>query len=177
MKLNKEYKELTDNILSNEYFMLLKNDQHHGTTKYAHCKRVSYLSFLMSKIFKGNVKEITRAGLLHDFFFGERTAKEENSYLKHPIVSANNAKKYFNVNEEEADIIASHMYHHALAKKFTPFSNAESKAYLKEHKPKNKESVIVCVSDLLVSIYEVGAFKIKYSVSLYLLFLINWIRL
>ena len=94
MKINKEYRELTDEIINNQDFKFLKNDVHHGTNKYEHCKRVAYLSFLMSKIFKGNTKVITKAGLLHDFFYGERTTKEENSYLKHPMTSAKNAIEY-----------------------------------------------------------------------------------
>lgn len=177
MKINKEYKELTDSIINNQDFKLLRNDVHHGTNKYEHCKRVAYLSFLMAKIFKGNTKNITIAGLLHDFFFGERTTKDENSYLRHPMTSAKNAIEYFHINKEEAEIIENHMYHYAIVKKLTPFINEEDKNYLKNHKPKNKESIIVCVSDLLVSIYEVGVYKIKYSAYLYSLFFINWIRL
>lgn len=173
MKLNKEYKEISNDILNNENFELLKNDIHHGTSKYAHCKRVSYLSFLLSKIFGGNSKKVVRAGLLHDFFFGTRTAKEENSYFKHPMTSVKNARKYFEIDEKEANIIKSHMFHYAFIKNLTPFINKEEKEYYKSYKPQSKESIIVCVSDLLVSIFEVCAFKIRYNTSLYLIFILN----
>ena len=176
MSLNKEYKEFSEDIINNDNFLVLKNDVHHGTNKYDHCKRVSYLSFLFTKLFKGNSKEATRAGLLHDFFYGSRTSKEENDYLKHPKTSSANAKKYFLINDKEAGIIESHMYHHALLKRLSPFMKEDDKKYFKENKPKDKESVIVCVSDLLVSLYEVCAFKVKYTTSLYLIFLINLIR-
>lgn len=177
MKINREYRKITDNILYNENYQLLKKDNHHGTNKYDHCKRVSVLSFLLAKLFRGNKKEVARAGLLHDFFFGTRGAKEENSYLKHPFTSSNNAKKYFNASEKELDIIKSHMYHHALFKSLNPFINDEDFNYLKENKPKNKESIIVCIADLLVSIYEVGIYKIRYNSCLYIIFLLNFIRL
>lgn len=176
MKINKEYKELTNDILTNDNFTILQNDVHHGTNKFAHCKRVSYLSFLLSKIFRGNCKNAARGGLLHDFFYGSRTSKEENDYLKHPLTSANNAKRYFEINEDEVNIIKSHMYHHALLKRLLPFMKEEDKKYLVENKPKNKEAVIVCVSDLLVSLFEVCAFKIRYSVCLYMIFFMNVIR-
>lgn len=176
MKINNEYKELTNDILSNTNFVLLQNDVHHGTNKLAHCKRVSFLSFLLSKIFKGNAKNAARGGLLHDFFYGSRTAKEENNYLKHPQTSANNAKKYFDISTEELNIIKSHMYHHALLKRLLPFIKEEDKRYLAENKPKSKDAVIVCISDLLVSIFEVCAFKIRYSVCLYMIFFMNVIR-
>ena len=176
MSLYKEYEEITNSIIYNDKFVVLKNDCHHGTNKYAHCKRVSYLSFLMTKLFRGNAKEAARAGLLHDFFYGERTSKEENDYLKHPKTSAINAKKYFTVNEKETNIIESHMYHHALIKKLTPFMSDEDNKYFKENKPKYKESVIVCVSDLLVSIYEVCFYKVRYNTCLYLLFFLNIMR-
>jgi len=176
MRLNREYKELTNDILDNENFKMLKNDVHHGTNKYDHCKRVSYLSFLLAKIFKGDIKKTTRAGLLHDFFYGGRTIKEENSYLKHPITSAKNAKETFGIEKDEESIIETHMFHYAFLKSLLPFMKEEEKKYFQEYKPKNKNGVIVCISDLLVSIFEACAFKIRYSTCLYVIFLLNYIR-
>ena len=176
MSFNKEFKELTKDVLFNSNFEVLKNDIHHGSNKYDHCKRVSYLSFLIAKITKANCKEVARAGLLHDFFYGSRTAKKENDYLKHPKTSADNAKKIFGINNREEQIIKSHMFHHALIKKFTPFMKEEDKIYFKENKPQNKESIIVCVSDLLVSLYEVFAYKIRYNTILYTIFILKRAR-
>ena len=132
MKNINEYYRLAGNILTNDYFLELKKDNHHGTNKYDHCKRVSYISFLLAKILKANKREVVRAGLLHDFFFGERTEKEENSYLKHPKTSAINAKKYFNITEKEAKDIETHMFHHVLVKKVLPFVNYKEKAKIKK---------------------------------------------
>lgn len=176
MKLKKEYKKIVNNILYDNKFILLKNDNHHGTNKYNHCKRVSYLSYILAKIFKANTKEVAIAGLLHDFFYGERLQKEENSYLKHPITSATNAEFYFNIDKKEKEIIESHMFHYAFFKKVTLFSNEEDKLYFKNYKPKNKESAIVCISDLFVSIFEAITYKVRYSCVLYIFFLLNITR-
>lgn len=176
MKLNKEYKELTSDILDSDIFKALKNDNHHGTNRYDHCKRVSYLSFLISKLFKANYKEATEAGLLHDFFYGKTGKNNKISYLNHPKTSADNAKKYFNISDTEASIIETHMYHHALLKKVMPFISNEKVEKAKDYKPTSKEGYIVCISDLLVSIFEVGCFKIRYSACLYFLFVFNLFR-
>lgn len=167
MKLNKEYKEITRDILENEEFLTLKDDTHHGTNRYDHCKRVSYLSFLMAKLFKGNCENVVKAGLLHDFFHGS------SSYLDHPKKSVENAKKEFEITDKEVNIIETHMYHYALLKKTFPFINNKEKVNAKEYKPTCKEGFIVCISDLLVSIFECGVFKVRYNTCLYVLFLIN----
>lgn len=178
MNFNKEYREITKEILESETFNLLKRDIHHGTNKFEHCKRVSYLSFLIAKILKCNVRDTARGGLLHDFFFGTRTEKKENDYLCHPKTSVINAKKYFDINNNEERIIENHMFHCAIIKKFTPFLKMVDgdQNYFMENKPSSKESVIVCISDLLVSIFEVLRFKIKYNAALYVIFLINIVK-
>ena len=176
MKLNREYKEIANNILENKQFLELKNDNHHGSNRYDHCKRVSYLSFLIAKIFKGNTEEVIISGLLHDFFHGTTNSSAEISYLTHPYMSANNAKKYFDINKDEEDIIKTHMYHYALVKNAFPFINKREKVNAKEYKPTSKEGYIVCISDLLVSIFEVGIFKVRYTACLYFIFLVNLIN-
>lgn len=177
MKNEIEYYRLAGNILTNDYFLELKKDNHHGTNKYDHCKRVSYVGFLLAKLLKADRREVVRAGLLHDFFFGERTEKEENSYLNHPKTSALNAKKYFNVTDKEASDIETHMFHHVLIKKILPFVNYKERAKIKDNKPKSKEAAIICLSDLLVSVYEFEKYRLRYSVSLTFLFLMNLLTL
>ena len=177
MKNINEYYRLAGNILTNDYFLALKKDNHHGTNKYDHCKRVSYISFLLAKILKADKREVVRAGLLHDFFYGERTEKEENSYLKHPKTSAINAKKYFNVSDKEAKDIETHMFHHVLIKKILPFVNYKEKAKIKDNCPKSKEAAIICFSDLLVSVYEFEKYRLRYGISLTFVFLLNLLTL
>ncbi len=173
MNLKKEYKEITKNILENENYLTLKNDTHHGSTRYDHCKRVSELSFFMAKIFKGNATDDAISGLLHDFFHGTTNDNEDISYLNHPMVSIENAKKYFSINENEENTIKTHMYHYALVKQTLPFINKRAKVKAKDYKPKNRDGYIVCISDLLVTFYEAIAYKVPYKTCLYALFTIN----
>ncbi len=170
MKLKNEYKEITEKILNDENFKLLKNERHHGTNRYDHSRRVSFLSFLLCKLFKGDEKAGAEAGLLHDFFYGK------SSYLEHPQVSSANAKKYFNISDKEASIIESHMYHLALLKNSYTFFKKDNKVKAKEYKPNCKEGYIVCFADMLVSIFEGSIFEVRYGVCLYLLFIMNLIR-
>ena len=170
-----EYNKLTKDILDDESFLRLKEDRHHGTNKYDHCKRVAYLSFKLAKIFNADIKSTTRAGLLHDFFFGERKAKKENSYLNHPSTSAINAALFFNASVKEQEIIKTHMFHHVIMKKVFPFINYKEKAKLKDYKPQSKEGHIVCISDMLVSIFEFSKYQVNYRVYLYIIFLLNYL--
>ena len=169
----KEFDSLVSDILENENFLKTKKDLHHGTSKYEHCLRVSKLSYKLSKFFNADVKVATRAGLLHDFFFGTRKEKPENSYLKHPVTASLNAKKYFDVTDVEAEAIKTHMFHQVLLKKVFPFINHKEKATIKEFKPKSKEGWIVCASDLLVSIMECERFQFSYAANIALLLIFN----
>ncbi len=170
---NKEFESLVSDIINNEYFLETKKDLHHGTSKYEHSMRVAKLSYKLARIFKADIKDTTRAGLLHDFFLGTRKEKPENSYLRHPVTAMNNAKKYFNVNDIEAEAIKTHMFHQVLLKKLFPFINRKEKVSVKEFKPKSKEGWIICASDLLVSIMECERFQFTYVANVALLLVFN----
>ena len=173
----KEYYDIVSNIITNEKFKELKKDTHHNTNKYDHLIRVSKLSYKIAKISKADVESTTRAGVLHDFFYGERKSCQANSYLNHPYTSAMNAKKEFNINEHEEDIIKTHMFHHTFFRSLFPFINPQEKVKIKEGKPKSKEAWIVCLSDLAVSAYEGLRFNVCGRFAVYLLFLYNFITL
>lgn len=172
-KTNNDFESLVSDILENDKFLEIKHDMHHGTNKYEHSLRVAKMSYKLSKMFNADVKSATRAGLLHDFFFGTRKEKEENSYLNHPKTASNNAKKYFNVSDLEAEAIRTHMFHHVLIKKILPFINSKEKAKIKEFKPHSKEGWIICASDLIVSIMECERFQFSYAANVTLLLLFN----
>lgn len=170
---NDEYNKIIKDIINNEYFLKTKEDLHHGTNKYDHLIRVSKCSFIIGKLLHANVRSLTRAAILHDFFYGSRTEKEENSYLNHPKTAAKNAKEVFNISTIEEDTIKTHMFHHVILKKLIPFINIKEKANFKENKPKSKEGWILCLSDLLVSIHEAGRFELSYVTSLSFLVILN----
>ena len=170
-----EYDNIVKDIINNEYFLKTKDDLHHGSSKYEHLVRVSKCSFIMAKMFNADVESTTRAALLHDFFFGGRKDKVENSYLNHPKTAVENAKKYFEINEIEENAIRTHMFHHVLIKKIFPFINRSEKAKIKDNKPKSKEGWIVCIADLLVSIVECQRFEFSYIANLSYLIIFNLI--
>ena len=173
----KEYYDIVSGIITDERFKSLKEDTHHNTSKYDHLLRVSKLSYKIAKHTKANVVETTRAGLLHDFFFGGRKDSQRNSYLNHPYTSAMNAKERFNINESEAEIIKTHMFHHTFFRSIIPFINPNEKVKIKEGKPKTKEAWIVCLSDFIVSAYEGLRFNVGGKMALFILFTVNLINL
>ena len=173
----KEYYDIVSGIITDDRFKKLKEDTHHNTNKYDHLIRVSKLSYRIAKHSKANVNEATRAGLLHDFFYGGRKDNQANSYLNHPYTSAMNAKECFNINDKEADIIKTHMFHHTFFRSFIPFINPDEKVKIKDGKPNSKEAWIVCLSDFLVSAYEGLRFNVGGKMALYLLFICNFINI
>lgn len=177
MKFNIEYNEFIKDIITDKDFLELKNDSHHGSNRYEHCKRVSYLSYLLGRLFKCDIKSICRSSILHDFFHGSTKLNNKLSYTNHPKVSIKNAKKNFNLSTFEESIIATHMYHYALLKNIFPFINNQEKVNAKKYRPTSKEGYIVCIADLLVSIYEACIYKVRYNTCLYIIFLINLINI
>lgn len=178
---NKKYIKIVENILFNSNFVKLKYDDHHGTNKYDHCRRVSYISYKIARFLGCDYIATARAGLLHDFFYGKRLDKDENSYLNHPTTSAKNAKKYFKINKKEESIIKTHMFHQIFLKKIFPFINRKERASVIKSKPTCIEGWIVCLTDMLVAFYELFIYKIKnnlkYAYNISLICIFNYIFL
>ena len=132
----------------------------------------SFLTFLIVKDF---LKALIWIGLTIEIVksFSERKEKIENSYLNHPNTALKNAQEYFNIDENIASAITTHMFHHVVLKKIFPFINRKEKVNFKENKPTNKESWIVCISDLLVSIMECQRFEFSYIANLSYLIILN----
>ena len=78
-------------------------------------------------------------------------------FINHPSIAKENAMNYFDLNEKEQNIIESHMF---------PISSVA---------PKYKEAWIVSLSDKIVAFFE-GTKMVKSYVSVWILFLINFIR-
>ena len=119
--------------------------QHGNTSCLLHSIAVSYYSYRLAKFLRLNIheKELIRGALLHDYFLYDWHAKYKPTRdvglhgRIHPKIALFNARKDYDINELEADIIARHMF----PLTFTP--------------PKYKESVIVCLVDKVLSTYEV----------------------
>lgn len=109
--MEQEFLDIIEPILQNEEFQKLKDIAHHGLTRYDHCIRVAYGSYLFSKALHLDYVQVTEAALLHDFFTDE---VREMGFLKrlqeHPKYALKNAKKYYNLTPMQEDIILTHMF-------------------------------------------------------------------
>lgn len=134
---NDEFFNIIKPIEEIKEFNKLSEISHHGITRKDHCMRVAYFSYLITKAFRLNYKEVTEAALLHDFFIDE--VENENCIFrltKHPSYALDNASKYFDLSDMQKDIILTHMF---------PITFAP---------PKYLESWIVDLVDDIAAIYE-----------------------
>ncbi len=144
--MQKEFNKIIKDIVTNEEFMKLQNEVHHSTTRFDHSLRVAYEVYTKLRDSNQNYVEATRAALLHDFFFDDNLSSSQNDRLNnHPLIALENAKKYFDINELQENIILSHMY---------PLSYCL---------PRFKESWIVSLMDKKVTIVEFKRFGLKKS--------------
>ena len=155
------YEKIKQDIIANQKYQSLKNDYHHGLNRYLHIMHVAKISYYISKFLKLDYISTTRGALLHDYF-------NEDDYLDikgldkpriHPFLSLNYAKKYYNLNTKEENIIISHMY---------PIGKI---------KPVYIESWVVTFVDKGVATYEYIHYKFRDKFMLYCLFLINLISI
>ena len=101
-----EYMEIVSEILKNREFNKLKDFTHHKTTRMEHSKRVAYLSYRICKKLDLDYVSAARGGMLHDFFLNRYTAKNTNKLIRnHPKIASTNAKKHFNLNKKEINIL------------------------------------------------------------------------
>lgn len=109
-----EFNYLIKDIDESEVFQKTKDIIHHNSNRYDHCKRVAYLSYVVSKKLHLNYEEATRAGLLHDFFLVDNkdiTFKEKmGTLVNHPKYALAFSEKYFHLSDLERDIIVTHMF-------------------------------------------------------------------
>ncbi len=117
LNINKEYYELTKDILEHYKFNDLKLYKHHDLSIYNHVKSISLLSYKICKFFNLDYRSAARGALLHDFFFYDWrkekpiiNKKKKLHAFYHPRLALINAEKYFNLNNLEKDIILKHMW-------------------------------------------------------------------
>ena len=144
------FKSYLDEVMDKKkYRKMNRYIQHGNTTCLLHSIAVAYFSYRLAKLFRIKVheKELIRCALLHDYFLYDWHAKYKPTKdvglhgRIHPTIALFNARRDYNVNRIEADIISKHMF----PLTFNP--------------PRYKESVIVCIVDKVCSIYEVFSKK------------------
>ena len=151
-----EYKKIYKEFIKNPKYKKLVKENHHGTSRIEHICRVAKVSYGISKFFKLDYISTTRGALMHDFFLNDELSSKR--FRTHPKKAYDNAKKYFEVNEKEKDIILSHMF------PLTP------------EMPKYMESHVVSIADKVVSIYEFGRYQVKYTGALAIIFTLEIIN-
>lgn len=110
------YLECVSDILDNPVFQSMDRYIQHGTTTCKeHCIRVSYLSYRICCKYGWDYRSAARAALLHDLFLYDwhTHAKETGQHfhgLTHPKVAMENASRYFDLTEQEKDMILRHMW-------------------------------------------------------------------
>lgn len=158
-----EFEAIISPILDIDEFRQLKFITHHGITRYDHCMRVAYMSYVVSKALRLNYKEVTEAALLHDFFTDEVDQDNSMDRLRnHPDYAVKNASKYFELSDMQVDIIKTHMF----PVTFTP--------------PKYIESWIVDLIDDLAALYERGYVfhrEARTAMFLFMFLVVNFVKM
>ena len=151
---------IAKDIIEKDKFQSLKNDPHHGLTRYDHVLRVAKNTYRLSKIMRMDYISATRGALLHDYFndddYQETRGLKKGSL--HPVIALNNARREYYLNDKEENIIISHMY---------PMGKV---------KPNCKESWLVTSVDKSVALYECVRYKFKDYFILLLTFMVDIYR-
>lgn len=138
-----EYNQLVSDLLNHEVVCRMKEFVHHGhTTCFQHCLNVSYYNYVFCRLLSLDARAGARAGLLHDLFLYDwHTRKtpegERNHAVAHAHTALVNAKRYFELNELESEIIEKHMF---------PINPAL---------PRHKETVVIIMVDKICGAWEV----------------------
>lgn len=162
IKQKDKFNSLVEDIKSNNHFNKLRDELHHGITRYDHSMRVAKWTYKLCNLLKmKNKNEVTRAALLHDFYIDNdlETERGHEKLGEHPKIALENSLKYFKLNNIQKDIIKTHMFPCNL------------------DLPKYKESWLVSGIDKTVSTYEMLRFKSSLYMGIYLLFFFELIRL
>jgi len=135
------YENCISNLIETEIVQSMdKYIQHGDITCLDHCKNVSLKSYKVCKFLKLDFKSAARGALLHDFFLYDWHIPGSHVGLhgfRHSKISLSNAKKHFELNEKEKDIILTHMWPLTL------------------RPPRFKESFVVSMVDKLCSSKEI----------------------
>ncbi len=161
LKSTWEFDNIVKDINNNDKFQDLKGELHHGISRYEHSMRVAKWTYLVTKNTKLNYEDATRGALLHDFYTDDDTKNyNTKETLKfHPEIALLNAKKYFDINNKQENIIASHMYPLGVAK------------------PKYVESWIISAIDKGVAVYEMYRYKASLVMGIWIIFIFNLISI
>lgn len=156
-----DFDTIASEIINKDKYISLKDNPHHGLNRYIHSMNVAKGTYRISKLLKMDYVSATRGALLHDYFNDSdyRSTKGFKKGAMHPVIALNNARREFELNEKEENIIVSHMF---------PLGDV---------KPNCRESWIVTGVDKIVAIRECGIYKLREKIALGVIFIVNFIGL
>lgn len=140
--MNKEIYDVLEELEKNGQFEIEKNSFQHGnTTVLEHSIKVAEMSLFIALLLhiKFNKRSLIRGALLHDYFlydWHDKNASPPWHGFKHPGIAVKNAKRDFNINKLEENIIKHHMF------PLTPTP------------PTCREAWIVCIADKICATKE-----------------------
>ena len=111
---DKEFQAIIKDLITNKTVLQMKNYiQHYNTDCFEHCYTASYYCYKIAKKHKLDYRSAARAAMLHDLFLYDWRVPSTHNKLHafhHPRTAYENAKKLFDLNEKEKDIILKHMW-------------------------------------------------------------------
>ncbi len=140
-----KFDTIAKDIIKTDKFQSLKDEPHHGLSRYDHVMRVAKGTYRISSVLGMDYVSATRGALLHDYFndFEYKNTKKTKKGSTHPVIALNNARCEHHLNKKEENIIISHMFP------------------LGKIRPNCKESWVVTIVDKNVALYECTRYKFK----------------
>lgn len=117
-KLNDEYLDIVQYILSNEEFKKrIEYNHHENRSVYTHSLLVSFNSYKVAKVLKLDYESAAIGGLLHDFYYNDWQKNPTKGFKNmhgfvHAYEALENSKKIFPeyMTDKISDIIVKHMF-------------------------------------------------------------------
>ena len=143
LKYHELFIECLADLLAAEPVLRMRNFvQHSDVSCLEHCVCVAYLSLILGRAMGVNVRRATRGALLHDLFLYDWHHHKRKGFwphgFTHPAQALQNARRYFELDPVEEDVILKHMWPLTL-----------------RHMPLTPEAAVVCLADKLCAVAEV----------------------
>ena len=143
----KSFGSIAKEMLTNQKFLRLSHESHHGITRLDHSLNVARKVYKYAIKFNLDYISATRGAIVHDFFTNAEFISNFGLIqgVVHPDIALANAKGEFEINDIEANMIESHMF---------PLSMVL---------PRSKEAWLLTCVDKMQAIYEYMSFKFNYK--------------